>query len=454
MGRSGQKRSLPAPVNRSRSEHGAELAAGGTGERGFVVEVAGAATADAFRFLSRRAHHLTAARDRAAVFAAADDAVSAGRAACDRGRFDLFRVVDGDGQAVYQERRVDEDVVGLLGREIPDLPRREPAPEPVEPRLRRRVQPAQPNGSAHPLVPPIAKPRLAPREPGKWWNRLEKCGLLPDAKQRQASAFCQLLEAFGLMPVSGEQKERTLGRRVLVAVNFIPPASVRRRSRAWQVFARQAGYNPLVDAGDGGHLPLRDLLDAKVSLEARRGRTHKGTLARSCGHRETHSWRKPEQRLRLLSTACESCLETERAERLDKRVSQFERQRKLPPIQALSPLLEFEGRKARHDLFKRWDTELRRLRDSGADTGPLQAALQQLRSDGPLDAVFWIAAKQHNLDPLAYHARVIAAAPPAPVSGLGLLFGAGGFHDTSGFVARRKPQSPWHTGARPRRVAA
>ena len=60
-----------------------------------------------------------------------------------------------------------------------------------------------------------------------------------------------VLEAFGLMPMSGEEKERTLAQRILVALSVIPPASQRRRSPRARCHRHRAAGEPCSVAAGG-----------------------------------------------------------------------------------------------------------------------------------------------------------------------------------------------------------
>jgi hypothetical protein len=231
--------------------------------------------------------------------------------------------------------------------------------------------------------------RFAPRQAGKWWLRLERWGIAPDAKRRQASEWCQLLEAFGLMPMSGEEKERTLGQRILVALSVIPPASQRRRSRAWQVFERRFGYRPSVDTGTGGYPSFADIL-AGHTVDAKPGRKRSGTLTRACGHRTSHEWTRFEQRRRIVESDCEACVHAKRQADLAAKARRYELKHALPALQAGSPQQLQDGAIARNAVFDKLEKELKQRAAAGENMTVYAEALALFRAHGARDAGSWI----------------------------------------------------------------
>jgi len=452
MGRAGTQKKRPvamAPVAR-----GAISAGGGAGlalverpaEPGAVyfVQVSDPAVRKGkFRYVARNGS-LTDSVKRAARYELLEDAhLAAEHLLTTRSGTEVVRIVDELGTVLRRER------LGWESAANPLYDDHDPKPEqPIEPRFVSRERKRATPVSVPPLFDPAAHipdvKRFQPRSAGKWWLRLERWGFAPGVDRRKASEWCQLLEAFGLMPMSTD-KERTLGKRVLVALNVIPSAAERRKSRAWQVFERRFGYLPSVDAG-GGYPSYSDIL-AGHTLDAKRGREHKGKLTRACGHQTFHTWRRPEERYRLLGKKCEECVQAEKRLKLSTLAGAFELMHGLPALQASSPVQAQEAAIARHQILNGLNKAL--AAHTGEEAARLAEAVAMFRERGPRDAVSWLrmAEQELTLEHVAaeYDRHHQDSEPLRP---------QGRQHKQPGraesFVKRRAPRATWPTGTRRR----
>lgn len=452
MGRAGTQKKRPvamAPVARG------AIGAGGGGvalvERPaepvavYFVQVSDPAVRKGkFRYVSGNGA-LTDSVKRAARYELLEDArLAAAQLLTTRSGTEVVRIVDELGTVLHRER------LGWESAANPLYDDHDPNPEqPIEPRFvpreRKRAKPV----SMPPLFDPAAHipdvKRFQPREAGTWWRRLERWGFVPGVDRRKASEWYQLLEAFGLMPMSTD-KERTLGQRIVVALGAVPPAAERRKSRGWQIFERRFGYLPSVDTGSGGYPSYSDILSGRT-FDAPKGREHKGKLTRACGHQTFHTWRRPEERYRLLGNKCEDCVQAEKRTKLATLAGAFEIKHGLPSPQASSPAQAQEAAIARHQILNGLNKALAAY--TGEEAARLAEAVAMFRERGPRDAVSWLRMAEQELtlaQVAAEYDRHRQDSEPLRPQGRRRKQPS----RVQSFVKRRAPRAPWPTGTRKR----